>query len=120
MAKMYAWSEFRIDVDEHNKAKKVVHVGEEVTAEKLKVSKDEFDSMIEVGVVREQPYPPVAHEYQSPTEYFKELSAKAGGGALTGDEMQTLSEYFNANMAQGGLAPPPEVEEAEGTASAGK
>jgi len=53
MAKMYAWSSFRLDVDEHGKAKKVVEPGEEVTAEKLKVSKEEFENLIEVGAVRD-------------------------------------------------------------------
>jgi hypothetical protein len=97
MAKMYAWSSFRLDVDEHNKAKKVIEPGEEVTAEKLKVSKEEFENLIEVGAVRDLEYPPV-EPGQSPAEYFR--SAAAERAEMTPKEMKALMAFKDSQGAQ--------------------
>jgi hypothetical protein len=76
MPKMYAWSTFNTEVDEWGKAHGKIEPGDEVTAEKLGVTKEEFADLVEVGAVREQEYPDVA-EGQSPTEYYREQSAAA-------------------------------------------
>jgi len=102
MAKMYAWSSFRLDVDEHGKAKKVVEPGEEVTAEKLKVSKEEFENLIEVGSVRDLEYPPV-EPGQSPAEYFR--AAAAERAEMTPKEMKALMAFRDSQVETGQTEP---------------
>jgi len=98
--KMYAWSTIRVGVDEYNKASKTIQPGEEVTAEKLKVEKDEFDSMIEAGAVRDLEYPPV-EPGQSPAEYFR--AAASERAEMTPKEMKALMAFKES---QGRLAEP--------------
>ena len=76
MAKMYAWSTFNTDVDEWGKAHGKIEPGDEVSAEKLGVTKEEFDELVAVGSVREEEYPDVAPG-QSPAEYYREEAAAA-------------------------------------------
>lgn len=76
MAKMYAWSTFNTDVDEYGKAHGKIEPGDEVTADKLDISKEEFETLVEAGAVREQEYPDV-NPTQSPTEYYREEAAAA-------------------------------------------
>lgn len=58
---MYAWSPIL-----HAKGR--VNVGEEVTAEKLGISDDEFNELIESGAVRSQKYPEDVRGSESPRE----------------------------------------------------
>ena len=102
MTKYYAWSSFRLDVDQNNKAKKVIEPGDEVTAEKLKVSKEEFDYMIEAGAVRDLEYPPV-EPGQSPAEYFR--AAAAERAEMTPKEMKALMAFKDSQLEAGQAEP---------------
>jgi hypothetical protein len=97
MAKYYSWSNFSLDIDEHGKAKKVIGPGVEVTAEKLKVTKDEFDVMIESGVVRTQRYPDIP-DFQSPTEYYRELTARLASGQSVSEDMELIQQLIGSGM----------------------
>jgi hypothetical protein len=68
MATYYAWSNFPVERNEWGQTTKVIEVGEEVTAAKLGVSKEEFDEYIELGTVSEEEYPDVPDSV-SPAEY---------------------------------------------------
>jgi hypothetical protein len=75
MAKMYAWTTFRTEIDENGQTKKAVKPGEEVTQSKLGVSNDEWDYLIENGAVREDEYPDI-EDTKSPAEHIREQLRK--------------------------------------------
>lgn len=57
--KMYAWSKFKLEVNEWGQTGKWLMPGEEVSQDMLKVSDDEWQSLVDSGVVRPEPYPDV-------------------------------------------------------------
>lgn len=75
----YAWTQIRYDADESGRPK-VVNEGETVTASKIGVSKEEFEDMVERGVIRTDKYPDV-EEGQSPREYFIHKAKEMEGNA---------------------------------------
>lgn len=89
----YAWSPIVLN-DE-----KTVPVGDAVTADKLGISKDEFQVLADAGAVRETKYPKDIGEFESPAEYnLRKLNEKIKqaeeegygavdlGGSSEGDE----------------------------------
>lgn len=90
--KYYAWTPILLtpDVDPDSKTHKLpipkVQVGEEVNPSKLGVDQDEFNKLIEHGVVRTTPYPDVSRE-ESPKQSMMrkarlELAIAEAGGLI--------------------------------------
>jgi hypothetical protein len=107
----YAWSPIRKTVDtDSGKTAEDIKVGDTVSKSDLK---DDWDYLVESGAVREQKYPDIP-DFQSPTEYFKEMAAKMQTGDLKGDEISKLQEFLLTNAVDpgAGIPPPPGVEEA--------
>lgn len=76
----YAWSNINPGTDKGAKA------GDSVTADKLGLSKDEFQELIDTGVVREQEYPKEALDGNlSPSEIAKRDLAIAAGNIEASD-----------------------------------
>lgn len=92
MAKTYAWSNFPVERNEWGQVTKTISVGEEVTADMLGVSKEEFDELINLGAVSEQPYPKIPAN-QSPTEYVADQEARGARGELSDGELKALQAY---------------------------
>jgi hypothetical protein len=77
----FAWSEIR-GSDSEGKAV-VVKPGDEVSAGDLNLNDEEFQELVDAGVVRDNDYPEDIPEDQSPTEYYKaQLAALAESGEL--------------------------------------
>ena len=68
MASYYAWSNFPVERNEWGQVTKTIEVGESITADKISVSKEEFDELIEIGAVSEEEYPDIPDSV-SPAEY---------------------------------------------------
>jgi len=71
----YAWSQINCD-------KGVFQPGDSVSAEKLGVSKEDYDALKEAGSVREEKYPDMGDFDGSPTEFAKRELAIASGAVL--------------------------------------
>lgn len=76
MATYYAWSNFPVEKNEWGQVTKTIEVGEKVTASDLGVTDEEFEEMIETGVVSEEEYPDIPDSV-SPAEYEKEQLARS-------------------------------------------
>jgi predicted glycosyl hydrolase (DUF1957 family) len=92
MATTYAWSNFAVDKNEWGQVTKWIRVGDEVTQDALKVTDLDWQEFLDLGVVREQPYPDVAPQV-SPTEYFKHLYNELAQGQLDASGMKQLESY---------------------------
>lgn len=84
MAKYYAWTNFEVphEDDPNNRSRATkIKAGDEVSADDLGISEDEFKSYIEIGAIRKQPHPDMGNFTGSPIELRKaELAAAAEGG----------------------------------------
>ena len=91
---MYAWSNFQAGWDDEKRVfTKRIKPGEEVSASDLGIEDDEFDELVKMGAVREQPYPEAVADGSypdSPQKYFIEQLQKAAEGTLTADEVKEL------------------------------
>lgn len=92
----YAWSNFPVEHNEFGQPTKVIGVGEEIKKSDLgKISDADWDAMIEAGAIREQKYPKVNEAMsQSPSEYFRQMAAKAAAGELGSSDAAILSEFI--------------------------
>lgn len=67
----YAWTNFPVERNEWGQVTKTIECGEEVTAQKLGVSKEEFEDLVEIGAVSEEEYPDIPDSV-APAEYEKQ------------------------------------------------
>lgn len=82
MATMYAWSRIVLDRDPTSmKDTKVVQPGESVTAKGLGLSDEQFDVLVNEGVVRSLKYPET-HLDESPVEAYRRAAREAAGAAM--------------------------------------
>lgn len=88
----YAWSNFDVERNEWGQVKTRIGVGEEVTQEAVGVNDLDWQEFIDLGVVREQPYPDIPPQ-TAPTEYFKHLINRMTQGQLDSAGMQELEKY---------------------------
>ncbi len=98
---MYAWSEIRNggDVEEISllnggvrtvvSRRNAVAPGEKVTKKELDCSDDEWDDLVERGVIRPYPFPEGVNEYTSPTSAI--LAQLAVGGDVPADRLLELA-----------------------------
>jgi hypothetical protein len=103
MAKYYAWSTFPQKLDAAGKIEKAVQVGEEVSADKIKVSKEEFDYLLETGAVREEPYPDISPQL-SPAEHFRAQESTGMTEELSAGERKELLAFREAQAAKASSA----------------
>lgn len=89
MAKMYAWSVFHLEYNDYSQPIKSVMPGTEVTADKLKVDKETFESYVERGLVRDMPYPDIPDDV-SPSEHFAEQDSLMRGNQLEEEEVEEV------------------------------
>ncbi len=87
--KMYAWSVFVADRNEFGQTTKTINPGDEVTREKLKMSEDDWDYLVETGAVRPLPYPDVP-DGTAPAEHFARQDAEFSRGELSDDEAKEV------------------------------
>lgn len=116
MATMYAWSPINKVDEKTGRVSADIKVGDSVSKSDVG---DDWDYLVETGAIREQKYPPV-DDGQSPTEYFKALSAKAASGNLGSDEMDMMREFVTTNLVDpgAGISPMDTVEGLPEAASA--
>lgn len=88
----YAWSNFDVERNEWGQPKKVIRVGEEITQEAVSANDLDWQEFLDLGVVREQPYPNIPNQ-TAPTEYFKHLINRMTQGQLDSAGMQELEKY---------------------------
>lgn len=98
MPKYYLWSPMSLEVSDYGRVMKTAKVGEEVTADKLDLSKDQFKELIELGSIRTVPYPNIPDDV-APTEHFRAMSAEGTETELTNSERKEL-EAFRAEAAK--------------------
>jgi len=76
--KYYAWSNFRLEMNEWGQVTKTLAPGEEVTQETLGVGDEEWQDLIDTGAVRTDEYPDVdanTPPAQAPQPVVEEESA---------------------------------------------
>lgn len=71
----YAWSQINyaadVDKDTGSRTVKSVKHGEEVTAQKLGLNKDQFQELVDSGAVRDRKFPDLPEGYTgTPREFF--------------------------------------------------
>lgn len=91
----YAWTRFMADINEWGMINKWINVGDKVTKADLKVGDAEFQELIDIGSLREQPYPQALLDGTyggSPSEYFKDQLVRASAGELTASEVKELNK----------------------------
>lgn len=82
MAKMYAWSTFKAEVNDWGQTTKFIRPGDEVSKSMLKVSDEEWQELIDVGAVREEQYPDIPDDV-APAEAAKLSSTPTEEVSLT-------------------------------------
>ena len=105
--KMYAWSTFHEERNEYGQPTKTISPGDTVTQDQLGVSDEEWEYLIETGVVRTEEYPEDIPEDMAPAEYEKQKMAEFAAGTLPEDEMEEIQEKLDEE------AEPPDPEEWE-------
>lgn len=89
---LYAWSPILKEPDEKGRAQ-FVKLGETVTASDLDMTDEDFQYLVDVKAVREQPYPEeLTTSPTPPSEYYKQLLAGAAEGSLSEDQSKDLSK----------------------------
>lgn len=113
MATYYAWSNFPIEKNEWGQTTKTIEVGEEVTAQKLGVSKEEWDELVESGAVSEEEYPDIPAS-MSPAEYEQQQNTQQA----VVDELQArIDEQKEAAKAEAKAQAAPQAKPASSSAS---
>jgi hypothetical protein len=82
----YAWTTFRLEVNEWGMVESTITPGEEVTQSQLDVDDEEWEEMIASGAIREEEYPDVSPD-TSPAEY-----ARAQAGLMMEETAQPSDE----------------------------
>lgn len=70
MATYYAWSKFKKEVNEWGRVLKWINPGDKISKSDLGLDDREWENLIEVGAVREEPYPDIP-DHMSPAEYYR-------------------------------------------------
>jgi len=102
----YAWSPIPTDHNEFGQPTKRIEVGDTVTADKVGVSKEEFEYLIEAGAVREEKYPEDLAPNQSPNELERQQRREMLLGNLSPEAREELMEQIEEARTD------PETEEA--------
>lgn len=104
----YAWAPIQSSESKEGAEVVTFKPGDTVTAEKLKIDKDEFQLLIDCRAVRTMKYPDMGNSQVSPVEFLKKQAADAAAGIM--DEAMNSDEAFEAahavNEASTGLEVP--------------
>lgn len=84
----YAWSRFKVDVNEWGQVTKWILPGDTVTQKTVGASDGDWEEMIRIGAVRTEHYPDIP-DSQSPAEYWKEQLSKSTSSSR---EMATAAD----------------------------
>lgn len=102
--KMYAWSNIQHGVDRDTTDPTVItryHTtkrGSVVTADKLGLSDEQFQELVDAGSVRSIPYPDMPDTWGgSPVEWYREQARLAADNALT-EAMESQESAFAATQ----------------------
>lgn len=71
---MYAWNNFVTEVNEYGQPVKRIMPGDKISAAELNISDEEFENLVSLGAVRDEPYPDIPKDV-SPAEYERARDA---------------------------------------------
>lgn len=114
MAKMYAWSNFVVERNDYGQTTKTITPGEAITQSAIGVSDEEWQSLIDVGAVREDPYPEDIQPNQSPIEHQRAKEAELMSGALSDESRQQLLDMIEERAEAEGQVDPATIEATSG------
>jgi|SRR5215831_35081 len=121
MASYNAWSPIVTGELDDRGQPVTIKLGESVSASDLDMTDEEFQTLIDNKVVREQPYPQsLVDSVIPPSEYFKDLLAGAAEGSLTEDQVKELAGMnlgFDDSSSTKLAPTSEEVEDVSGTTS---
>ena len=90
MAKHYAWTTFVTGRNDYGQVTETIKPGDSVTQEKLGVSEEEYQELLDVGAIREEAYPKDIPNDMSPVEYYTAQDVALERGELSDKEAEAV------------------------------